>query len=455
LDKVIADSLAGSVGYIWPFFEESGFDDRAYAGHLAQSGNRFKVSVLAPPPIGFGLGPLEAQRRIPGSLLAISEVGGTIAFDITRVGGNINVGGPKASSRHYFCRAIAVGFSGDELKSSRMYEMAAYFPGLQHWSAITGSKSQVEHDEHHRPTVINTTIKAAPEQITRFSNKQKLVVSTHFEVTGPEDDQRAYTPLSISSITDSPVDWRIHMNVLLSVQNLISLCWDGFVRADGGYVRLDLAEPEEASNAKLWSQRLMELPPAVQPPTSSSSFPLVRYETLGGVDGLRRWVTLAEAHPRAVGPLTSRNRVARSVVVESVLQDICVAIEYWVNYHKSTKRAWAKPQTERDNQAERLARHIGTDFAEFVGDPQKWARSLWKHYGDLKHKPTLRYDPNELHLLAASARILLTSALLNRVAGTKSPTRVLCRATQNHNTGYEVRSLLSTSGQCNVLVTGI
>ncbi|QLL08990.1 HEPN domain-containing protein [Mycobacterium vicinigordonae] len=444
MDELIANSLAGSVGYVWPFFEKSGFDNQVYAGHLAQSDDRFKVSVLAPSPIGVGLGPLEGQKRIPSSLLAVSEVHGTLAFDITRIGGTTNIGGVKASSRDYYCRAIAVGFPADELKSSRMYEMAAYFPGLEHWSRIRGSKSEVKHDEYHRPTVINTTIRSAPEQVTRFSKYQTLVVSTHFEVTGPRDDRRAYTPLSISSITESAVDWRFHMNVLLSIQNLISLCWDGFVRADGGYVRLDLSEPEETSNAKLWSQRLMEIPAAVQPAPPSTTFPLVRYETLGGVDGLRRWVRLAEAHPRAVGPITSRNRVARSPVVESVLHDICVAIEYWVNYHKSIKRSWAKPRSQRDSQAERLARWVGNEFGEFVGDPQKWARSLWQHYGDLKHQPTLSYDPYELYLLADSARILLTCALLNRVAGTKRPTRALCRATQNHDTGYDVRDLLDT-----------
>lgn len=193
------------------------------------------------------------------------------------------------------------------------------------------------------------------------------------------------------------------MFILISVQNILSLCWDGFVRADGGYVRLDLLEPTETSSAKFWSERLMELPAAVQPPDPSHSFPLVRYETLGGINGLKRWVKLAEEHPRAVGPLTSRHRVARSVVVESRLQDICVAIEYWVNFHTKAELLWAKQRNKRDVQAERLARHVGKEFGDFVGNPQRWARLLWNRYEALKHQPTLSYDAYELHLLAECA----------------------------------------------------
>jgi hypothetical protein len=187
----------------------------------------------------------------------------------------------------------------------------------------------------------------------------------------------------------------------------------------------------------------MELPAAVQSPDPNHSFPLVRYETLGGVDGLKRWVNLAEAHPRAVGPLTSRHRVARSVVVESTLQDICVAIEYWVNFHRKIGVGWAKQRSNRDVQAERLARRAGREFGDFVGNPQRWARLLWNRYEALKHQPTLSYDARELHLLAESARVLLTCALMNRVAGSKAPTRALCRATQIHNLGYDVRELVT------------
>lgn len=451
LDQLIADTLAGSVAYVWPFFEEDEWQTRQYGGHISRSGNRAKVSVLAPLPLGDGLGSLESQKHIPDSVLAVSELGSTLAFDIDRVGGVTHIGASKASSRHYFSRAIAVGFPAEDLQSSRIYEMTAYFPGLEHWSSIAGSTVETKHDDYNRPAEIILTIRAAPDQVTSFSDSHTVEVSTHFQVSGPSDDQQVFTPLSISSITKEPADWRNHLLVLTRLQDLLSLCWDGFVPADGGYVRLDLHDPHPTSNAKLWSERLMEVPAAAKQAGPSTSFPQVRYETLGGVDGFKRWYDIAGAHPRAVVPLTSRHRVARSAAIQSRLLDICAAIGYWVNFHARQKHDWAARASKSDTKAGILARHVGTHFDSFVGDAAKWSRLLWDRYDELRHDPTRQHDGREIGLLVESARILLTAALLNEVSGDDAPTRSLCDATVNSMIGYEIREDLTGTGACVVL----
>ncbi|WP_157681281.1 hypothetical protein [Mycobacterium sp. JS623] len=450
MDQLIADTLAGAVAYVWPFFGDDDWQTRQYGGHIARSDNRAKVSVLAPLPLGDGLGSLEAQRHVPESVLAVSEVGGTLAFDISRIGGVSRIGASKASSRHYFSRAIAVGFPAEDLQSSRMYEMAAYFPGLEHWSNITGSTVETKHDTFNRPTEIILTIKAAPDQVTQFSDSHTIEVSTHFEVSGPSDDQQVFTPLSISSVTREPADWRDHLLALTRIQDLLSLCWDGFARADGGYVRLDLHDPHPTSNAKLWSERLMEMPVAAKQAGPSTSFPQVRYETLGGVDGFKRWYDIASTHPRAVVPLTSRHRVARFAAGQSNLLDICAAIAYWVNFHKKENHGWATRSSKSDTKSGILARHVGQHFESFVGDSAKWSRLLWDRYDELRHDPTKQHDSREIGLLVESARILLTAALLNEVSGDDAPTRSLCGATDNYMIGYEIREDLTGTGACAV-----
>jgi hypothetical protein len=448
LDQLVADTLAGSIAYVWPFFGDANWEDRQYAGHIARSDNRVKLSVLAPLPLGDGLGSLATEKYVPESVLAVSEIGGTLAFDISRISGVTHIGASKASSRHFYARAIAAGFPAEDLQSSRMYEMSAYFPGLEHWSNITGSTAETKRDEYRRPTKIVLTISAAPNQVCIFSDSHTVEVSTHFEVSGPADDQQVYTPISISSVTEEPTDWRNHLLVLTRVQDLLSLCWDGFVRADGGYVRLDLQDAHATSNAKLWSDRLMEVPTAVKQAGPSSSFPQVRYKTLGGVDALKRWCDIASTHPRAVKPLTSRHRVARSGATESKLLDICAAIGYWVDFHKRQKHGWAKPISKKDNKAGVLGRRVGRHFESFVGDPAKWSRLLWDRYDELRHDPTIQHDDNELVLLVESARILMTAALLNEVSGDDAPTRSLCDATQNYMVGYEIREGLTGTGAC-------
>ncbi|MFV8054618.1 hypothetical protein [Mycobacterium sp. 48b] len=442
MDQLIKDTLAGVVGYIWPFFGEANWQSKNYAANIVKDANRVKVAVLAPLPLGSFFDTIPEHKLMPDSLLAVSEVHGTLFFDVTRIGGHRTAGGPKASSRYYFARGMAVGFRFDELKSSKFYEMTAFFPGMEYWSAITGSTTDVEHDQHRRPKVITTRIESAPEQTTSLSPSRSISVSTHFAVTGPKDDQRVFTPLSVSSVSRSPIDWREHMNTLISIQNLVSLCWDGFVRADGGYVRLALIEPSETSNAKLWSDRLMQLPVGTETPDPHLSFPLLRYETIGGVDGIRRWLRLSDRHDRATGPLTARHRISRSTPAESQLLDLCTGIEYWVNFHKKSTN-WAKPQSSKDVQPERLARHLGKHFTEFVGDPQKWARLLWDRYGALKHQPLYRYDAREIAILAASARVLLLCAVMNRVAHSKVATKTICESHRNDDLKWDVRELLT------------
>jgi hypothetical protein len=134
LDQLIADTLAGSVAYVWPFFGDEGWQKCQYAGHIARSNSRVQLSVLAPLPLGDGLGSLEAEKHVPESVLAVSQIGSTLAFDISRIGGRTHIGSSKASGRDYYSRAIAVGFPAEDLQSSRMYEMTGYFPGLEHWS---------------------------------------------------------------------------------------------------------------------------------------------------------------------------------------------------------------------------------------------------------------------------------------------------------------------------------
>ena len=169
------------------------------------------MSVLAPTPMGSVFDTIPQHDHMPDSLLAVSEIHGTLLFDVTRTGGRRTVGGPRASSRHYYARAIAVGFAADGLKSSKMYEMTAYFPGMEYWSSLTGSTTEVEHDQFRRPAVITTRIEAAQEHVSKLSSSRSISVSTHFAVTGPKDGQRVFTPLSISSVSRSPMDWREHI----------------------------------------------------------------------------------------------------------------------------------------------------------------------------------------------------------------------------------------------------
>ena len=89
-----------------------------------------------------------------------------------------------------------------------------------------------------------------------------------------------------------------------------------------------------------------------------------------------------------------------------------------------------------------VGRHVGSAFADFVGDLYKWSDLFWTTYNNLKHAPNFEYDPYEVQTLGDTGALLLLGALLNRIAGSKTPMKVLCQSHRTENLKQNVRKLL-------------
>lgn len=84
---------------------------------------------------------------------------------------------------------------------------------------------------------------------------------------------------------------------------------------------------------------------------------------------------------------------------------------------------------------------MGEPFAQWVGDPDKWSDRFWAVYNLLKHDVNATYDIREVNVLAESAGVLLTCALLNSVVETDAPAKAICGSHKNYNLGFAVREL--------------
>jgi hypothetical protein len=444
MDDVIRETLDGVLAHVWQDFDNDGLNSPSLPGYI-RHGDQIGIHLLKPNrAFGEFARDMSFPRTTPNTLVAASEVGGTLFFDITRVREHNIMGGVRASTRHYRAGGVIVGFAPPDLNTTRIYSMNAYFPGLTWWSNVRGNADSAHRGGDGRPRSWTTTVAAAEEQRSSLSRTHALALSTHWSVSGPDDDRRVFAPLEISSVSKRPLDWWQHTVVLSSVQDLISLAYDGYVAADGGDVELDVTTDAKPSSVpKLWSADLMERRAGIAAPKAMTEIPLFRYETVGGIDGLKRWVRLCQEHGRATAPVVAKYRIGTSAV-ESRLNDVANAIEYWVNYHKRARRAWATPIGKKDWHSKRLARHVGKPFEEFVGDVEKWGNRFWDRYGDLKHDSSLKYDANEIYLLAESGRILLACALLNRTALNKVPSKIICQSHRIHDLGTGIRKLLGT-----------
>ena len=434
--------MVGSLAHLWPDFDSSKISLNPEPGYLrtADDGS-LTVAVLE----GSDFNALEKMRSgsIPDTIAAATEQGGTLLADVWPINRSFVIGGTKASTSRYRARLAVVGFSVDALNSSNFQSISLFIPGISEWAGVQGSSPSSEKDPEGRVESFTTTVRAARPSSVKINRSRELELSTHWEVTGPNDHRIVYAPTKFTvRSTGRLVDWSEFLDPLLCVQDLANLAFKGFVAADGGEAALDMVPVTgpRPRRLALWSHRAMVIPKGGKAPRSMNEIPTFYMQHIGGIEGIRRWIHLNERHPRATGPLISRFRHGMPNA-ETHLTNVAIAIEYWVNTHGRTTK-WASYKPLKLNHAERLARHIGAEFKEFVGDEKLWAKKFWDLYGDLKHNHKAFYSKREVHLLAESGTILLECALLNRVAGNKIPSRAICRSHRNDRISSEIKDLI-------------
>lgn len=303
---------------------------------------------------------------------------------------------------------------------------------------------QVRHGDDGRPNKFTaSTVDHEPLEID-IRRGLKLTLDTTWSVQGPDDKRVLSTPLVVGTISDRPRSWRQHLPALIAVQDLINLAYEGFVPAEHGTVEFKCREDNQPrSTPQMWNSRLMTLPPGRTRP-AMTQIPMFSLDTIGGARGVRNWIRLDHAYPRATGPITNEHRFGASGV-ETRLIEVALGLEYWTKVNQQLGRAWAKPRKRTKKSYEPLpmaiGRHVGPAFTKFVGDLDKWADRFWDTYNSLKHAPNFEYDIGEVELLGESGALLLLGALLNRAANNRTPMSVICDSHRTHMIGYNVRKL--------------
>lgn len=367
MDKLIEQTLAGTLGHFWPDFANTGTEEEPASGY-ARIDDDGCLAIHTLTSTDSVMARLTANNTtVPNTIAAATEQSASLFFDVRELQESNIVGATRASTRSYRVRSAIVGFRLNELESANIRGLTAYFPGLTTWSQLQGSTVAHETSDDNKPTSWTTTLKAAPDQVADLNEDKELVLSTHWVVTGPEDRRLLYTPVTFESRSRRALPWHEHAIPLLGVQDLLGIAYGGFVAADGGVAELDLvSSAQPSSTAQWWSQRLMQAPKGAEVPHSMNEYPSFFLLHIGGLPGVCKWLTLRDEHPRATGPIVHRHRYGASAS-ESNLNDISIAIEYWVNVHKPS-HDWAKPLFQprgarKDSQAARLARHVGEPFS--------------------------------------------------------------------------------------------
>ncbi|CAL9444803.1 hypothetical protein [Streptomyces sp. enrichment culture] len=431
----ISDISGGSVGYFWASHSKKiDFRRRSESGYLKLNPQgQVEIQTLEESPHDSFAS--ASSPGVPKSIFASTPMGGMLIVDVFRRASNIRWGGAKASTHSFFAHGAIMGVD-DAARDPRFSYASTFMPGIQDWAGVRTIEEQRQSNAANRMQSASIAVKSDPPQRVRLSASTTFELSWHWKISGPVDNKSIYAPVSLAVRSARPKSYRELMWPLHRVQDLICLAFGGFVAADGGRAYL-AAEPDPAASPTLWDGRFMTVPVGAKVPKSMTEIPLFSLGDIGGVEGIRRWVNIYQAYPRAVRPFVSRYRLG-PVSPEVQLMEVAAGMEYWVASHRRTTK-WAK--NKRIPLA--LAERVGSPFGEWVKDPEKWDTAFWETYNSIKHEANYEPDRYMVSAMAQSGALLLASVILNRVAGNKGASKRIFRSHRTASLGEEVSEYVS------------
>ncbi|MFD5658635.1 ApeA N-terminal domain 1-containing protein [Streptomyces hirsutus] len=330
-----------------------------------------------------------------------------------------------------------LGATPEHVKRDAVTSVSVFFPGVTHWAGMQTVSEESQSDDEGRGKSVSLHVEGAPRQECRLSQGRTISIASHWKLGGDVDDRSIFAPVSLECSTRRAQAFRDLLDPLMRVQDILNIAYAGFVPARGGRVRFATNE-SPLVHPRVWCARIMQVPDGVTTPKSMTATPMFSLAHIGGIRGLARWVKYCDQVPRVHRALSLGYRIGMANV-EARFLEVASAIEYWVALQDQAGLKWA--QEKRRPLA--LARHVGREFAEWIGDPQDWDSVFAGTYNAVKHDPKFSPDPYALSYLAGSGWLLLLSDVLNRVSGTKLPGKVVIGSHRNSDLGRKVHELLS------------
>lgn len=433
--------LDGALGYYWLWGSErpNFTTQEPRAGYLEQTDGGITVRLLVDDVAEAFTGAF-GEGLPPHGLVGAADGVGVVVLDVIgSPGGSLHFGGSRASTEIYRAQTVIATNGALDLERPLIEEAAIHLHGtrLFDWAGTSAYRSDVRTNPSTR-LVESATLELQPgeKDTAAVRGIGELWVTTDWRLgTRTERGIDVDLALEIGLRRRTPGRSRDVLQQLGHLQVLLSALFDGFVRAGAGWAKL----PGVDGRGRLWNSVLMRDPSNLQIKSiKRSAMPIADLPTLGGAQALGRWLRLSHQHPRMLAPIINRWRRGLGPA-EAQLVENTVALEYWVAAHRRVSQ-WARQYKLIPLAA---ARNIGEDFDTFVGGAERWADRLWKTYNDLKHDPNATFDAEEVYLLARSSYLLLLALSLNRIAGSKAPSRGIFRGPQFDQLGQEVRRLLT------------
>lgn len=408
-DKV-QDVLDGGIGFFWVNYGKPKRTNRSpERGYIRLRANLVEVATLNERPLEYS----PEVERWPRSITGATEHGGVLLLSFASQSPKLAFGGAQASVQHYRARTLITGPSPDDLRSERLTDVRLMYESINRWSGLSALEERFTSDQHTRLHGYSLELGTQDSMTVQIGKSWELTIAAHWSVSGPTEKRVISTPVAISCKSSRPRVVAEFRSIHGWVQGLLSVCHQGSLVASSGTAHVDTADNPWS---RYWDSRFMIRPQSA--PQPELRFPFIPLDALGGIAALPRWLRLCRQHPRAVRPVIEPFAGSpRSPYVRML--EVAAAIEYWTNSHRRT-RAWARKHNLKPLN---LANHVGATFEGWTSDAAAWADEFWTVYNGLKHEPNYSISAEYAGALAESGALLLTAALMDRIAGTKQPSR--------------------------------
>lgn len=369
----------------------------------------------------------------PSAVIGTTEADGVVLLNVSDEGGRSSLFGYTASTRRYKATTAVVKVPLNDIRRPRVAMASATFPLALPWAGLQVLDETVTTDDLSGSVRdVSYSTKSTGESTAIVSSGLTLCIRGDWAVERVDSDPLIRTGLYASVEARRARSPEGLLQPLLALQDLLGVAHGRAVAARACTLRMEGCEDP----SPMWDWRLTEGVVRFAKPLASTSLPRFRIQDIGDVAGVARWMRLCREHHRAVAPLRAGRLGARTP--DQGLRDLAAAMEYWVATHSRTTR-WSK---SGKSYAECIALRVPS-LAHLLtnGKIRSWGNTFWATYNDLKHNPAASVDAQKVQALYRTGLIVLECALLNRIAGSRTPEACLEAHHSTKRIAEEVKAL--------------
>ena len=316
----------------------------------------------------------------------------------------------------WFATAVT-GVDVNAVRANGIVLAESRFPDQRPWVLYAQPEWRRGEASDTRSEGISLDLPTSEATTLSVGNKMTLAVLPTWWAEPEIDQWHIGTGLSLALSSPEPTPSELYVKTLEQLQDLISLCWGGRVIPIPGKGKVNGAQEEPG---RFWAQPLFDAHHG-ELANLSDPFPAVCLPELGGPRAFVRWLILCRYYSRATRVVAEGMYVGASV--ETRVLNMMSAVAYWVGRHRRSEQ-WARVnqgKKHNSNDLWRLVKHLQPTFEDWLGDGEQFSKRLWWDYDELRHDPDHTIDYGLLHTFTIGARLMLISALLNKVASSTVP----------------------------------